>query len=171
MILLAREPQAVLFNEDLKKGDALPAGWTEHLDEKTGLPYYYAASTASTVWQLPTEPAPPASRFRCSRRMCVCLYVCLCDCRYSPQLLTPPLLRFACEIRMSFLGVRTVNYFSLPYLVSLPPCRPLHVHFWRTPAWQQDRRNPASSSTDQRCGPGLVVGHEGPSATHGHCCC
>ena len=95
MILLAREPQAVLFNEDLKKGDALPAGWTEHLDEKTGLPYYYAASTASTVWQLPTEPAPPASRFRCSRRMCVCLYVCLCDGRHSPQLLAPPLLRFA----------------------------------------------------------------------------
>jgi len=42
-------------------GHALPAGWTEHLDEKSGLPYYYAASTGSTVWQRPTEPASLAA--------------------------------------------------------------------------------------------------------------
>jgi outer membrane protein assembly factor BamB len=46
---------------NLTNGDALPAGWTEHFDEKNGLPYYYAASTGSTVWQRPTEPALPAA--------------------------------------------------------------------------------------------------------------
>eukprot|EP00802_Teleaulax_amphioxeia_P023589 Tamp_24193.p1 GENE.Tamp_24193~~Tamp_24193.p1 ORF type:complete len:255 (+),score=58.56 Tamp_24193:190-954(+) len=55
--------KAVLFNDeaDLKKDQGLPAGWTEHLDEKTGLPFYYAVSTATTVWQRPSEPAPPAA--------------------------------------------------------------------------------------------------------------
>ena len=46
---------------NLTNGEALPAGWTEHFDEKNGLPYYYAASTGSTVWQRPTEPALPAA--------------------------------------------------------------------------------------------------------------
>ena len=41
-------------------GHALPAGWTEHLDQKSGLPYYYAASTGSTVWQRPTKAATEA---------------------------------------------------------------------------------------------------------------
>jgi hypothetical protein len=41
-------------------GHALPAGWTEHLDEKRGLTYYYAASTGSTVWQRPTKAATEA---------------------------------------------------------------------------------------------------------------
>jgi hypothetical protein len=180
LILLAREPQAVLFNEDLKKGDALPAGWTEHLDEKTGLPYYYAASTASTVWQRPTEPAPPASRFGCSRRMYVCLYeclyVCLCDYMYSPTAPPPhskdPPRPPSAEIGKSCLGTRTVNYFLTPYPVSLPPCRPLRVHFSLAHfCRQQDRRHPASSSADQRCGPRLVVRHEGPGAAHALCCC
>lgn len=62
-----------------RSGDALPAGWTEHFDEKTGLPYYYAASTASTVWQRPTESAPLASRlYAVSVCFCVCLSVCGC---------------------------------------------------------------------------------------------
>jgi hypothetical protein len=52
--------------------DALPAGWTQHFDEKTGRPYYHAASTALTVWERPTEPAPPAHR---SDAAVVCIYV------------------------------------------------------------------------------------------------
>jgi hypothetical protein len=69
-MLPAPYPQAVLFNDeaDLKKDQGLPAGWTEHLDEKTGLPFYYAVSTATTVWQRPSEPAPPAARSGGCRR-------------------------------------------------------------------------------------------------------
>ena len=65
LTLPAPYPQAVLFNQekDQKKEQDLPAGWTEHVDEKTGLPYYYAVSTATTVWQRPSQPAPPAARF------------------------------------------------------------------------------------------------------------
>ena len=70
LMLPAPYPQAVLFNDeaDLKKDQGLPAGWTEHLDEKTGLPFYYAVSTATTVWQRPSEPAPPAARSGGCRR-------------------------------------------------------------------------------------------------------
>ena len=53
----------------------LPAGWTQHFDEKTGLPYYHAASTALTVWERPTEPAPPTPRSDAAVYTYVCMYV------------------------------------------------------------------------------------------------
>jgi len=39
----------------------LPWGWVEHIDEKSGMPYYHHPQSGKTQWELPTAPLPPAS--------------------------------------------------------------------------------------------------------------
>ena len=41
--------------------DALPPGWTEHRDRKSGKAYYHHAASKTTTWERPTPPvaAPP----------------------------------------------------------------------------------------------------------------
>lgn len=49
-------------SEDAAPEEPLPAGWTAHLDNKTGMTYYFEEATATAVWTRPSEsPRQPAS--------------------------------------------------------------------------------------------------------------
>ena len=49
-------------SEDAAPEEPLPAGWTAHLDNKSGMTYYFEEATATAVWTRPSEsPRQPAS--------------------------------------------------------------------------------------------------------------
>jgi len=56
------EPEPVPEPEPEPPADALPPGWTEHVDPRSGKTYYYNKSTKETSWKKPSAaPAPPPS--------------------------------------------------------------------------------------------------------------